>query len=254
MITIEAAVEALRAARHDRRTVPAFSLGHPSLDEDWAYAAQDLDLRLRRQDGEVVVGRKLGLTSAAKQAAMHVDRPIFGILTDVMQRHSLLRCSDFGQPRAEPEVVFQLAKPINRQLERDQLAPYIAAVAVGMEIIDSRYSDYRFGFADVVADSTSAAAFAIGTWMPWTGLDLTLLTGSIAEDGAVVHRAPLSAVLEDPLQALVLLSAHVAARCESVDAGSIILSGAITDAIPVRPGHRYTAAITSLGEVSLDAV
>ena len=37
-----------------------------------------------------------------------------------------------------------------------------SGVAVGIEVLDSRFHDYRFTMPDVVADNTSAARFVVG--------------------------------------------------------------------------------------------
>lgn len=253
MIDPAEAAQVLRRARLERRTIERFTSAHADLTGEWAYAVQELDLQARRLDGELLVGRKLGLTSDAKQATMGIDQPIYGFLTDAMRLDSTLLLGDLGQPRVEPELVLRLARDLDRAITIDEVAHYADAVTVGAEVIDSRYTDYRFAFADVVADAASAGAFALGPWRPLAGLDFDALHGSIAEDDVEVHRAPLTAVLGDPLRALVLLSQHLAGRGETLDAGSIMFSGAITDAIPLRAGSRYTASINGIGDVVIAA-
>ena len=50
-----------------------------------------------------------------------------------------------------------------------------AGVAVGIEVLDSRYTDYRFTMPDVVADNASAGRYVIGTPVPPDGIDLRLV-------------------------------------------------------------------------------
>ena len=71
-------------------------------------------------------------------------------------------------------------------------------------------------------------------------------------NGTVVHRAPGSAILGNPLRSLVLLSEHLARRGEVLPAGSVVLAGAMTDAVPLKPANRYRLRVEGLGEVLVD--
>lgn len=137
----------------------------PDLDLPGAYTVQREALHQRLQRGETLIGVKLGLTSRAKQIRMGIDAPSLAWLTDAMvlpagvplPRQRLIH------PRAEPEIVFVM---------RERLAgPGItAAVALGavdrvyggIEIIDSRYHDFKFTLADAVADNSSSGLFVLG--------------------------------------------------------------------------------------------
>jgi 2-oxo-3-hexenedioate decarboxylase len=70
-------------------------------------------------------------------------------------------------------------------------------------------------------------------------------------DGEVVHRASGDAILGNPLRALQLLSEHMTRRGETLPAGSLVLAGALTDAVPLVSGHSYRLSVERLGEVSL---
>jgi 2-oxo-3-hexenedioate decarboxylase len=151
-VTPAEAAARLAEARHARATLDPFTDTVSGLDEAWAYAVQDEDRRTRLQQGERVVGAKLGLTSVAKQQRMGVDRPIVGFLTDSML--------------VEPEIAFVTSRPIDSALDLDDVAAHIATVGVAAEVIDSRWTDYRFRLPDVVADNTSAAGVVVGASVP----------------------------------------------------------------------------------------
>jgi 2-oxo-3-hexenedioate decarboxylase len=244
----------LRSARTARRTLAPFTDDEPGLDEDWGYATQDLDRSRRREGGEVLIGAKLGLTSAAKQRRMNLDRPIVGFLTESMRREADTLGADLGrwaQPRIEPEIAFITAHDLSEQLSRSEAISLVESVTVAAEILDSRYTGYRFGLADVVADNTSAAGLLLGSEL-WT-LDelpeLAELGCHVEIDGEVVHHATGAAILGDPLQALVLLAEHLARRGETLPAGSVVLAGALTDAVPLVSGSRYRLRIDGLGTI-----
>ena len=159
------AEHALRSARELRVTRDRFSDVDTSLDEDWGYAVQALDRQHQQFRGALVIGAKLGLTSAAKQHRMGVATPIVGFVTDTMMVDPESVQSELGrwaQPRIEPEIAFTTAHPISAPVKLDDVAGLVETVCVAAEIIDSRYTGYRFGLADVIADNTSAAGVVLG--------------------------------------------------------------------------------------------
>ncbi|MGV3564507.1 MAG: 2-keto-4-pentenoate hydratase [Nocardioides sp.] len=250
------AAATLRAARVEGRTLEPFTDEHPGLDEAWGYAVQRLDLRARLGAGEQPIGAKLGLTSEAKQQRMGVRRPVVGFLTDAMLlSEGPVDTRRWVQPRVEPEVAFLTGRRIDRALGPTEAASYVGGVGVAAEVLDSRWTGYRFRLADVLADATSAAGFVLGSGVHdlATVGDLAALRGEVRVDGEVVERATGAAVLGDPLRALVLLSEHLAAHEEVLPEGSWVLAGAFTDAVPLVAGRRYELEVETLGTIRLDA-
>jgi 2-oxo-3-hexenedioate decarboxylase len=105
----------------------------------------------------------------------------------------------------------------------------------------------------VLADDTSAAGFVVGDWV--SGTDLRGLRDASVRwlvDGDLVEATAPAAILGDPLLALVHLSEHLAARGRTLPAGSVVLAGAMTDAVPAA-GHRsFSVEVAGLGSASLD--
>lgn len=238
----------LAGARGDRRTLERFSDTYGGLDEAWGYAAQDVDRAARLAAGERIVGAKLGLTSEAKQRTMGVHQPIVGFLTDAMAGESL-DLAALAQPRVEPEIAFRLGAELDRAITRGEVADLVDAVAVALEVIDSRWTGYRFRLADVLADNTSAAGSVIGEWVPLR--DVRDLEARWVVDGELVATSSPAAILGDPLLAVVHLAGHLAARGESLPAGSVVLAGAMTDAVPVDAHASFRVEIDGLGAASL---
>lgn len=244
----------LMDARRARRTLAPFTDDYPDLDEAWAYAVQAIDREQRIGDGDPAIGAKLGLTSAAKQQRMGVDRPIVGFLTSSMTvtgpgvAGALTR---WRQPRIEPEIAFTTARPLDRALTAAQTAEAVATVHVAAEIIDSRWTGYRFRLPDVVADNTSAAGVFLGTGsltLAKAG-DLASLRCRVEVDEHLVHEATGAAILGHPLRALQLLTEHLERHGEVLPAGSLVLAGALTDAVPLAAGSTYRLSVERLGAV-----
>ncbi|PUA81323.1 2-keto-4-pentenoate hydratase [Nocardioides currus] len=241
----------LAAARRERRTLPRFSDEHDGVDEAWGYDVQDLDRAARVAAGEWVVGAKLGLTSEAKQRTMHVHQPIVGFLTDAMAAPDL---GGLVQPRVEPEVAFRLGADLDRALGRGEIASVLDGVAVALEVIDSRWTGYHFRLGDVLADNTSAAGFVVGEWRGVDLEGLANLAATFAVDGEVVSTTSPAAILGDPSEALVHLSRHLEARGETLPAGSVVLAGAMADAVPLTEGRRFEAVVEGLGSAVLSTL
>lgn len=254
----QAAADRLRAARLAGITLDPFSDTDPDLDEAWAYSVQELDRDQRLAEGDGLVGAKLGLTSEAKQRRMGVDRPIAGFLSSSM----LINAGDVGsslsrwvQPRIEPEIAFVTSRVLDRRITLGEAALFVATVGMAAEIIDSRWTGYRFRLPDVVADNTSAAGIVVGPQeVPLSQVgDLSSLQCQVTVDGQLVHEATGAAILGNPLGALVVLSTHLERRRESLPAGSLVLAGALTDAVPLVAGVHYELSVQDLGAVSVAA-
>jgi 2-keto-4-pentenoate hydratase len=183
-----------------------------------------------------------------------VREPVRGFLAaaGALDLGEPLQVSDHIQPRAEPEIAFvidtDLAGPVVSSA--DVLAA-TAAVAVGIEILDSRFRDYAFTMADVVADNTSAGRYAIGPAIPAAGLDLRLVGVLLEHNGEVVATASGAAALGHPASAVAWLVRSLAAENEGLRAGDIVLSGGLTAAVPVTAGDVVTVTADRLGSVEI---
>jgi 2-oxo-3-hexenedioate decarboxylase len=250
MPDVEELAARLSKAVGERTAVEPLSDEVPDLDLDTGYAVQ----RVLREQAGPLVGWKLGVTSRAKQAQVGVSSPVFGFLPGAaaLDLGEPLRCGELIQPRAEPEIVFVLG--------RDLAGPHVTAVdvlsassglAVGIEVLDSRFRDYRFTMADVVADNTSAARFVVGAPVPPAGIDVRLVGVVLEKNGELVATASGAASLGHPAAAVAWLVRQLAASGEGLSAGQVVLSGGLTAATPVAPGDVVTVSIDRLGTVEL---
>lgn len=219
---------ALRAAREARRTLAPFTDADPTLDEEWGYGVQALDRTQRVGSGQMVIGAKLVAADSFAQSAQ-----------------------GWAQPRIEPEIAFITARALSTPLTLAEAGRTVEAVTVAAEIIDSRYEDYRFRLPDVVADNTSAAAFILGSPKRLRGIDdLGRVRCEVEVDGRVVHPATGAAILGHPLQVIVWLSRHLGRHGETLPGGSVVLAGAMSDAVPLVGGSNYTIRMDVLGTLS----
>ncbi|SFM89217.1 4-oxalocrotonate decarboxylase [Pseudonocardia ammonioxydans] len=240
----------LSRAVADRTAVDRLSDEFTELDLPTAYRVQ----RVLRDAAGPLAGWKLGVTSRAKQAQVGVSDPIFGFLPagGALDIGEPLEVARQIQPRCEPEIVFVLGRDLAGEhcTATDVLAA-TAGVAVGIEVLDSRYRDYRFTMADVVADNTSASRYVVGTPVPVSGIDLRLVGVVLEHNGEVAATASGAASLGHPAAAVAWLVRALAAEGGGLRAGEIVLSGGLTAAVPVGPGDVVVASIDRLGTLEL---
>jgi 2-oxo-3-hexenedioate decarboxylase len=255
---VQSAASALLDAERARREIAPLSDEWPAMDMATGYAVQDEVIRRREGSGERIVGVKLGLTSKAKQRRMKVDIPVIGHLTDAMILASgePVPLGELIHPRVEPEIVFVLGRPLaGPGVTAAQALGAVSAVCAGVEVIDSRYEAFRFLGPDVVADNTSAARFVVGPLsVSPERLDLSLEACLVSVEGRVTDSAAGAAVLGHPAEALALAANELGSRGTVLEAGWVVLTGGMTDAVAMQgtPGG-ISFEWTSLGSISLRA-
>lgn len=253
--TVERAARALLAAEDSRTDRGPITDEWPELDLVTAYAVQDETLRLRLARGEHLIGVKLGLTSRAKQQRMGIDTPLVAWLTDAMALAAgePVPADRLIHPRAEPEIVLVMGRRlVGPGVTAASAMAAVETVYGGVEVIDSRYCDFRFTLADVVADNASSGGYVLGPvgLSPQT-LDLSMEACLVELDGTVVDSATGAAVQGHPAQALALAANSLAERGLALEPGWLVLTGGMTDAVPVPPGASLIVSFTHLGSLVL---
>jgi 2-oxo-3-hexenedioate decarboxylase len=218
-----------------------------------AYRVQAQLLALRETRGERLIGLKMGFTSEAKRLQMKIDDLIWGRLTDAMRIGSggTLALSQFIHPRIEPELAFLLETPLRGAVSADEARAAIGAVAPALEVLDSRYRDFRFSLPDVVADNSSSAAFVVGEWRPLPA-DLTNLAIAMSFDEQVLESGSSAAIMGDPVRSLMAAARLAAESGLTLESGWLVLAGGATAALPLVAGARVSVAVESLGTARLE--
>ena len=253
--TIAALAEHLESAERQTREVVKITDAHPALTLEDGYRIQ-AEIRARKEArGNKVAGFKAGLTSRAKMKQMGVEVPCFGLLFDYMSvaNGGDVKTSELIHPKVEAEIAFVLKAPLRGP--GCHVGAVLAAtdfVVPAVEIIDSRYENFRFDLVSVVADNTSASRYVVGGMARGVeGLDLRTLGLVMEKNGEIVAMAAGAAVLGHPAEAIAQLANHLAARGEEIPSGAYIMSGGATEAIPVKAGDAIQVRFQDLGTVSM---
>ncbi len=243
--------EQVDEAARTGQTLTMLTAGHPALDIDAAYSVQRASIARRVARGERLVGMKMGLTSFAKMEQMGVHDPIYGHLTDAMilPNGGQLQLKGLVHPRVEPEIAFTLASDLCGQPTPEQALAAVASVHSAIEIIDSRYTNFKFTLIDVVADNTSACRYVVSEGIPLGGMDLGNLKIEMDVGGREHRKGSSQAILDHPAKSLARLAAMLDARQEGLVAGQTVLAGAATAAVHVAAGDQVSVQVEGLPDV-----
>lgn len=253
--TILALAEHLETAELQARDVTKITDEHPDMDWDDAYAIQEEIKRRKEARGHKTAGLKCGLTSFAKMKQMGVETPVFGFVSDYMARPDggEIKIAELIHPKVEAEICIVTKAPLRGP--GCHIAAVMAAtelVLPAVEVIDSRYRDFKFDLKSVIADNTSSSRFVIGgRSRDLDELDLRTLGVVLEINGEIKTMACGAAVLGHPLAAVAMLANHLGARGQEIPAGSFIMTGGVTEAVAVKAGDNVNVRFQDLGSVSM---
>ncbi|MCK9984194.1 MAG: 2-oxo-3-hexenedioate decarboxylase [Azoarcus sp.] len=247
--------ERVEGAQTRAYAIPKLTDEYPAMTIADGYAVQSELRRRYLAAGHRLVGWKAGLTSKAKMQQMGVNVPSIGFLTDRMARpeNSAISTADLVHPRVECEVAFVMKKDLHGPgCTREDVLDATDYVLPAVEIIDSRFSGFKFDLASVIADNGSSARFVGGGRARYVEeLDLRTLGVVMEKNGEMVAMGASAAVLGHPAEAIAMLVNILADMGEHLPSGSFVMSGGITEAIPVKPGDSVIARFQELGSVSM---
>jgi len=218
-----------------------------------AYAVQQVNTDHWVAAGRRIVGRKIGLTSPAVQAQLGVDQPDFGALFDDMlvADGGAIPYDAVLQPRAEAEVALVLARSIeDPDTTFDDLAAAVDHLLPAIEIVGSRITGWDITIVDTIADNASSGMFVLGTTpVDPTSIDLAAATMVMTVDGVPASEGSGAACLGHPYNAALWLAKRMIAEGTPLQAGDVVMSGALGPMKDLAPGSTAVARIDGLGSV-----
>lgn len=246
--------ESLTEARKQGRSRAQLSRD-VQLSRSEAYGIQEMGLEHRLQNREKVLGYKMGLTSEAKRKQMNLDSPLYGVLTDKMkvENEGVFFLSGSIHPKIEPEVAFLISRELRGRVSREDVLKSCEAVCACLEILDSRYDQFKyFSMEDVIADNSSSSHFVHGPWLKdFAHLDLKNLKMKMKVNGQVAQEGISRDISGDPVISVIQLCELLAERNHSLPAGSIVLAGAATAAVSLEEGQHIELEVESLPPVGV---
>jgi 2-keto-4-pentenoate hydratase len=258
-LPVDELARSLHQARRDRVPVPPLTQARPELTAAEAYAVQHRLVELLQADGEGdIVGYKLGLTSRPMQEQLGIDQPDYGpvLAAGVHPDGVQVDLDRLIQPKVEAEIAIVLGAPLsgpNCTALDVRLAAAGAVAAV--EIIDSRVADWRIKLADTIADLASSAQIALSSRLvPLDQLDPRLVGVVLTRNGELVATGAGAAALGDPLHAVAWLANTLHPLGVTLQAGHVVMTGALHASVPLAEGDVFRAEFDVLGPVGLVVV
>lgn len=245
----------LRIAAKTKRALAPLSTTYQLSDVNDAYAVQQINTQHRVDAGARIIGKKIGLTSLAVQQQLGVGQPDFGVLFHDMEVLNGLSVSmsDLMQPRAEAEVAFVLGEDLD--YEHLTIVDIMAAIDYALpaiEIVDSRIADWKIGITDTVADNASASHFVLGhTPRTLDEFDVVGCQMEMVKNGEMMSTGTGGACMGSPLNAVLWLAKKMFEMEVPLEAGEVILSGALGPVVDFGAGDEVVAVIEELGKVSV---
>jgi 2-keto-4-pentenoate hydratase len=261
--------ESLATARATRMTCELDAALHQRLDEADAYRILQTLVEVETARGERLAGVKVGATNEAAQQRLGCRGPFFGWLFESgrVPAGGTVDLSRLIRPRIECEVAFGLARDLRGPGVRPEDVPKAAAwVAAAFEIIDCRVAGVAPTVYEIIADNSSSAAFVVSHHHTRPGdVDLSTLTVAMTRNGEPFAVGSTMPVMQgDPAASVAWLANRLAVPAVErertsgggplarvMEAGMVILSGAMVPAQPVAPGDRFEADFGRLGRLSV---
>ena len=253
------AAQFLADARLARRKFDGLPPHLRPADEAGAYDVQAaLGQLLARAGFGRPAGYKIGCTTTIMQRYLGIDHPCAGTVfaSRIHDSGAAFAAQAFVHPGVECEIVVELALPLRTRdapFDRDRVAAAVGTVRPAIEIVDDRYVDWRrIDAPTLVADDFFHGALVLGPPLAeWRALDLTRLAGTTRVNGVAVGTGRGADVLGDPLNALVWLADHCAARGQDLPAGTVVSLGSLTETRWLDPGDTAEIEIERLGVVRM---
>lgn len=208
------------------------------------------------EDGERIIGKKIGVTSPAVQEMLGVFQPDFGYLTDRMlyPNGGPMPISELLiQPRAEGEIAFKLKKDLNGpEVTNDDVIDATEYVMPCFEVVDSRIRDWKVKIQDTIADNASCGLFVLGDQhVDPSGIDFPGLQMRVYKNGRFLSEGRGSAALDSPLNCVSWLANTLSKYGITLNAGDVVLSGSLVPLEPVVAGDEMFLEVEGMGTASV---
>ncbi len=268
MADIQQLAGELKQAYATRQMLPVpLSSREPGFELSTAYAIEAELTKQRRTEGRTTVGRKVGFANRAMWRVLKLDTLVWAHMYDDTVVHAgrsaSLAIGRMCSPRIEPEIVFKLRTPIDSgTLDPATVLGSVEWLALGFEIVDSVFADWKFQPADFVAAFGLHAALVVGVPRPIDAGSIPALVDQLAQfrirlskNGEVVAEGAGKNSLKSPALCLGELASAIAKRPgeEPLLGGELVSSGTLTEAQPIAPGETWTAVVDGidLGDITL---
>jgi 2-oxo-hept-3-ene-1,7-dioate hydratase len=252
----EVATIAAELAEADRThgVIPRITARYPAATIEDSYAIQGVWRDGMVAAGRRLVGRKIGLTSRAMQAATGITEPDYGVMFDdtVYRSGDDIRADRFSNVRVEVELAFVLKAPLEGPdctLE-DALAA-TDYVVPALEVLNSHIELEGRTIVDTISDNAAYGAMVLGDVHKRPDeIDLRWVPGVLSRNGEIIETGVAQGVLGHPATGVAWLANKFAQHGARLEAGEIILAGSFTRPVWVEAGDEVLCDYGPMGVIA----
>lgn len=227
----------------------------PAATAEDAYDIQLRNVKRYLGDGEVISGKKIGLTSKPMQELFGIDEPDYGHLyaSTEVPNGGTIDLNALNKPKVEGEIAFVL--------ENDLAGPGVTVedvykatgyVCASIEIVDTRFIDWKIKLADTISDNGSSVLYLLGDKkLKLDGLSLPEIEMTLYKNGEIINKGTGADVLGNPAVAVAWLANKLHEFDVQLNKGDVILSGAITAAPEAFSGDVFECVFSDMGSVKV---
>jgi len=254
--TISRYGDELYTALRERTTIQPLTAREPEITIADGYHISKHMVDRRLADGEVIVGKKTGVTGIAVQRMLNVFQPDFGYLTDKMQYSNgaeMPISSELIQPRAEGEIAFVLASDlVGPGVTNADVLAATDYVVPCFEVVDSRIDNWQIKIQDTVADNASSGLFLLGDDRAKPAdVDFFSCGMVVEKNGEILSTGAGAAAMGSPVSCVAWLANTLGEFGIPLQAGEVILSGSLVPLEPVVAGDEMKVTIAGIGTASV---
>ncbi|MFO7538045.1 MAG: fumarylacetoacetate hydrolase family protein [Chloroflexota bacterium] len=234
--------------------VPNLTQEFPDTDYNDAYAFQEALIDRFAADGDPVIGYKVGLTGP--QLPFGAEEPIYGRLYDsmVVAPNNKIFRSDYIIPMVEIELAFIFGEDVTYPVTQAELAAKVVAVAPAVEFPDLLFEDLpNLFWLDIIAMNVSPRQVIIGQPIPIDQVDVNNIQVTVRQKNQIINQGVSTNVLGDQWESLLFLVERLDSRGYQIQAGDVVMTGAMSGMFPAAPGH-YHVQYENLGKLRFKVV
>lgn len=252
--TITALAAELTEAHRQRSVLPRITARYPEATVEDSYAVQSAWCEQQVAAGRRPVGRKIGLTSKAMQAATGITEPDYGVILDdtVFETGAVLDFDAFSNVRIEVELAFLLDRPLEGP--RCTLLDVLDAtryVVPALEVLNSHLELEGRTIVDTIADNAAYGATVLGgNPVRPEAVDLRWISALLHRNETVEESGVAAAVLGHPARGVAWLANKLHQHGSRLEAGELILAGSFTRPMWVSRGDTVHGDYGPMGTIS----
>lgn len=224
---------------------------------DDAYDIQLINVKRALEDGEIISGKKIGLTSKGMQDLLGITEPDYGHLyasTEVQNNGTVNMDTQAIRPKVEGEIAFVLKESLNGpNVTVEDVYKATDYVCASIEIVDSRIKDWKIKLVDTIADNGSSSLYVLGdNKVKFDNLSLPDIEMTLYRNGEVVNKGTGKDVLGNPAISVAWLANKLYEYGVHLNKGEVILSGAFTASPEAFKGDVFECVFSELGNVKVE--